>query len=114
MELVGLWLVRETLLIGFTASYLLRNTKDSIVQTEPTGISKVNTVLQFLTIASAMTKSLFIYQYSDIMLTTLCWTTAGTTIASGYSYLGYTAFSPFVPSTKSTAAATTNKDDKKK
>jgi len=93
-ELVVLWFVRDTLLIGFTASYLLRNNnKDSIVQTEPTGISKVNTALQFLTIASAMTQSIFIYQYSDIILTTLCWTTAGTTIASGYSYLGYTAFS---------------------
>lgn len=118
--LVCLWLLRDTLLIGYTYSYMKHQTtqlqKTTIV--EPTNISKVNTTLQFLAIACAMITHnalLIDLPYDDILLPTLYWTTAGTTILSGYSYLGFTAFSPISPTTTTTTTTTsetTTKEDK--
>ena len=105
-EVVALWFSRDALLIGFTWVYIKRMTKDgeavmdpskTPVQAEPSHISKINTALQFLTIASGMTQSVFLFP-SDSVLTGLCWTTAGTTIASGFTYLGGNALSPIAKS----------------
>lgn len=112
IPLVGLWLLRDSLLIGYTYSYMKHQTtqlqRTTVV--EPTNISKINTSLQFLAIACAMmthNSVLVTLPSDDIILPTLYWTTALTTALSGYSYLGYTAFTPMTPT------ATTNSMTKK-
>jgi cardiolipin synthase len=114
--LVGLWLLRDTLLIGYTYWYMKHQStqlqRTTVV--EPTNISKVNTTLQFLAIACAMMthNDLRVTLPSDdFILPTLYWTTALTTVLSGYSYLGYTAFAPITPTTTTTTTTTTNKEE---
>jgi len=60
-------------------------------------ISKVNTALQFTTIAIAIMHPIIcIHGNQPIFLeqsfTVLCWVTGGTTLVSGWGYLGYSGF----------------------
>jgi len=67
-EVVALWFTRDALLIGFTYYYIRLMTKEgeavmdpskTPVQADPTTISKVNTALQFFTIACGLAQPVF-------------------------------------------------------
>jgi cardiolipin synthase len=94
MPLVGLWLGRDVALCIGTYYFNSKMTKsgESVIdpartplEIEPSFTSKVNTVLQFVTLAAAMTEPLSGLSH-DIVIK-LCWLTAGTTAASGLSYI---------------------------
>jgi cardiolipin synthase (CMP-forming) len=98
--LVALWLVRDAGLTVGTYLYVARNTSSgqgvmdpwtTPLKVNPTVTSKVNTALQFATLSFAILAPL--YPGLEMALTTLCWGTGLTTVASGFSYLGYSAFS---------------------
>jgi cardiolipin synthase (CMP-forming) len=98
--LVALWLARDTALTVGTYLYVAMNTSSgkavmdpwtTPLKVNPTVTSKVNTALQFATLSLAILAPL--YPGLEGALTTLCWGTGLTTVASGISYLGYSAFS---------------------
>mmetsp|Transcript_20780 Transcript_20780/g.29334 ORF Transcript_20780/g.29334 Transcript_20780/m.29334 type:complete len:324 (-) Transcript_20780:37-1008(-) len=97
--LVALWFARDIGLLVATYMYVRSNTKtgqrviDPVttpLKVEPTNISKLNTVLQFLTLTVGLMQP--IYGIPTEYLAGLCWLTGGTTFASGLSYVGNDAF----------------------
>mmetsp|Transcript_11495 Transcript_11495/g.16089 ORF Transcript_11495/g.16089 Transcript_11495/m.16089 type:complete len:335 (-) Transcript_11495:128-1132(-) len=97
--LVVLWFARDLGLCVATYVYVRSNTQkgqrviDPVttpLKVEPTLISKVNTVLQFLTLTVGLVQPM--YGMPTEYLTGLCWLTGGTTLASGFSYIGNDAF----------------------
>jgi phosphatidylglycerophosphate synthase len=122
--LVGLWLFRDVTLMVATYRYVAQNTAPGMsvwdpvtvsIQVTPTTISKLNTGLQFVTLAAgivAVVPPSAIVAVSDLPMTTdiwvdvstfriyvthailpaLCWTTGATTILSSFSYWGHSAF----------------------
>mmetsp|Transcript_863 Transcript_863/g.1373 ORF Transcript_863/g.1373 Transcript_863/m.1373 type:complete len:335 (-) Transcript_863:19-1023(-) len=97
--LVALWFARDLGLCVATYMYVRSNTKkgqrviDPVttpLKVEPTLISKVNTVFQFLTLTVGLVQP--IYGMPTEYLMGLCWLTGGTTLASGLSYVGNDAF----------------------
>lgn len=96
--IVSLWLARDVGLMATTYWWVRKNTDRSKgqavidpgrtpLQVHPTNISKVNTVLQFFTLFGGIGVGMMDGAGQDILLG-LCYITAGTTIASGVSYLG--------------------------
>jgi cardiolipin synthase len=97
--LVGLWLAKDVGLTVGAYSYVARNTLQgkpvmdpltTPLKVNPTVMSKVNTGLQFATLSLGIL--LPIHPGVESGLVSLCWLTGLTTIASGFSYLGYSAF----------------------
>jgi cardiolipin synthase len=97
--LVGLWLAKDVGLSVGAYSYVSRNTAQgkpvmdpltTPLKVNPTVTSKVNTGLQFATLSLGIL--LPTYPGVENGLMGLCWLTGLTTIASGFSYLGYSAF----------------------
>lgn len=95
MPLVGLWMARDVLLIGKAYRMVRSATAEghyvidpttTPLQAVPTPISKVNTFLQFLTLSVGLVSPLVVLPV--YLLEGLGWMTAGTTIASGWSYVG--------------------------
>lgn len=93
--LVGIWLARDVGLIVTSFIFVANRTKggESVINPEttplkvqPSTISKVNTVLQFLTISGGMAQPLV--GLDPNIVTGLCWITGGTTVLSGLGYLG--------------------------
>jgi len=93
--MVGIWLARDVGLIATSFVFVANRTKgDEFVmnpsttplKVQPSMISKVNTVLQFLTISSGMAQPLLELEPSIVL--GLCWITGGTTILSGLGYVG--------------------------
>lgn len=92
----ALWIARDAGLM-ITTYFFVRSRTDagSVVvdpgttrfRVAPTFVSRVNTVLQFATIGTAMAVGLYDGAGTEYALG-LCYATAGTTIASGLSYLG--------------------------
>jgi cardiolipin synthase len=88
--LVALWFVKDAALMGETYRFVARQTNMTPLQVHPTNTSKINTALQFMTLAAAM-----VHPTADpapLALQGLCWVTGATTLASAWSYVGYTAF----------------------
>lgn len=93
--LVFLWLTRDLGLIVGTyqmASQMKRpgdalfDPSRTALKVEPTTVGKLNTVLQFGTIAMGISQPVF--EFSPDLLFGLCWVTGATTIGSALSYLG--------------------------
>ena len=93
--LVGIWLARDVGLIVTAFVFVANRTKggESVINPEttplkvqPSTISKVNTVLQFVTISGGMAQPLVGLDPNIVL--GLCWITGGTTILSGLGYLG--------------------------
>jgi len=91
--IVGLWLARDVALVIATYHTVSQVTKEGQAVTdpsrtplkvEPTMISKVNTVLQFVTLGTGIMQPLVGIPPNAIL--GLCWITAGTTISSALSY----------------------------
>ena len=59
------------------------------LKVNPTLTSKINTALQFVTLSVGIVHPLVPLPEA---LTLLCWTTGATTLASAFSYVGYSAF----------------------
>jgi hypothetical protein len=113
--LVGLWLIRDVGLVTATWMYVKRAQKDATVDLldpvhspihiQPTTISKVNTALQFVTLAAGIVvqqpaeAGSTLAFLADPVVPALCWITGGTTVASALSYVGHSAFSNKQPST---------------
>jgi cardiolipin synthase len=98
--LVALWMVRDVALTAGAYLYVARNTASGMTVTDPlttplkinpTVTSKINTAFQFATLSVGILYPL--YPVLSDGLTALCWITGATTCASGFSYLGYSAFS---------------------
>ena len=92
---VGIWLARDVGLVVTSFAFVANRTKggESVInpsttplKVQPSTISKVNTVLQFLTISSGMAQPLLGLEPSIVL--GLCWITGGTTILSGLGYVG--------------------------
>lgn len=131
--LVGLWLVKDVVLMTATYLYVAQKTAGGTVwdptttplQVNPTLISKVNTALQFVTLAvgiahpalvaaaqaatmatatAAATTPEHVVALAPMMvavlagpaLPALCWLTGATTLASFGSYVGHSAFTEVV------------------
>lgn len=93
--IVALWLVRDVGLLSTAYMFVANRTEPgkpvmdpsrTPLKVTPTFVSKVNTVLQFATISAGMAQPLFGLPEEAVL--GLCWVTAGTTVASGLSYLG--------------------------
>jgi cardiolipin synthase len=94
--LIVLWFGRDVALMGATYLLVKSETKsdgrfvvdpvNTPLKVEPTNISKINTVFQFLTLGVGMLQP--VCGVPPGVLETLCWITGGTTIASAYSYVG--------------------------
>lgn len=91
---VALWMSRDVILISAAyhrASSVTKEGDDVMnpaktpLKVQPTMISKVNTVMQFMTIAGGMAHALYAIPSLDVVLG-LCWASAGTTMASLLSY----------------------------
>lgn len=124
--LMGLWLMRDVLLMVATHRYVAQNTAPGMavmdpvtvpLKVTPTTISKVNTALQFVTLTvgivcivplevaatdavpvlSPWNDWIAVRLYtSETILPTLCWITGTTTILSVFSYWGHSAFAAAV------------------
>ena len=100
--LVGLWFVKDVALMGATYQHVLikawrKAGNDHHVllplQVNPTFTSKVNTALQFVTLGTALVHPLLDGTTGvDSVMQALCWLTGATTVASAFSYVGYSAF----------------------
>lgn len=97
--LVALWLMRDVGLSAGAYLYVASNTESGLSVTDPlttplkinpTLSSKVNTAFQFATLSVGILQPM--YPVLSDVLVGLCWLTGATTIASGISYLGYSAF----------------------
>lgn len=97
--LVGLWMLKDVTLMTATYRYVARNTGKGMDVTDPLTVplkvnptltSKLNTALQFATLSVGIVHPL--YPPLAEGLTALCWVTGGTTLASVFSYVGYSAF----------------------
>lgn len=93
--LVGIWLARDVGLIVTSFVFVANRTKggESVINPEttplkvqPSTISKVNTILQFLTISGGMAQPLIGLDPNIVL--GLCWITGGTTVLSGLGYIG--------------------------
>jgi cardiolipin synthase len=96
--LVVLWWTKDIVLVGATYAHVAQRTPDAAsvwsvmdpvrtpLRVSPTATSKVNTGLQFVTLAAGLA-----YGSAD-MVTVLCGATAVTTVASVVSYWDYGAF----------------------
>ena len=93
--LVGIWLARDVGLIVTSFVFVANRTKggESVINPEttplkvqPSTISKVNTILQFLTISGGMAQPLIGLDPNIVL--GLCWITGGTTVLSGLGYVG--------------------------
>jgi cardiolipin synthase len=102
--LVTVWFIKDVVLLVGCYLYVKQNTQlgafviDPVttpLQVQPTTISKMNTALQFGTIAIAICHPVFPI-YDGTVLKTLCWVTGATTIASLGSYYGHSAFAKVV------------------
>lgn len=98
--LAALWLAKDAALTLGAYLYVARNTASgrtvmdpwtTPLKVNPTATSKVNTALQFGTLSLAILVPM--HPELETALATLCWGTGLTTVASGFSYLGYSAFS---------------------
>jgi hypothetical protein len=121
LPVVTLWLGKDLVLMAGTALWL-HNVQDPAL-IEATSISKINTGLQFITLAVAIgtacpTTTGFFYWTADlsgILLLPLCYVTSCTTIASIFSYRHQMAFpglsaglvNTTVPTTTTTTTTTT-------
>lgn len=74
------------------AYYYVADPLTTPLKINPTQTSKVNTALQFATLALGIVTPLYPSLFTD-PLWALCWVTGGTTVASACSYVGYSAFS---------------------
>jgi len=92
---VGVWLVRDVGLVVTSFVFVANRTEGggSVInpsttplKVQPSTISKVNTVLQFLTISGGIAQPL-VGLHPNIVLG-LCWITGGTTVLSGLGYIG--------------------------
>ena len=93
--LVGIWLARDVGLIVTSFVFVANRTKggESVINPEttplkvqPSTISKVNTIFQFLTISGGMAQPLIGLDPNIVL--GLCWITGGTTVLSGLGYIG--------------------------
>jgi len=121
--LVGLWLFKDVTLMTATYMYVANNTEKGMDVTDPltvplkvnpTTTSKINTALQFATLSTAIVCPL--YSPVNDLLTGLCWVTGGTTIASAFSYVGYSAFTEsgnIIPSSSTRKATSASAAPKK-
>ena len=91
--LIALWTVKDVVLLGATSQMLMSGTKT--LQVHPTSIAKWNTTLQFVTLSATMIHPIVLplEEPAALVLQGLWWTTATTTLAAAWSYVGYTAFS---------------------
>lgn len=114
--LVSLWLARDVFLMTATYLYVAKNTARGLsvwdptsvpIQVNPTGISKFNTAMQFLTLsvgiahpaivaAAATPDQAFLSFLAGPLLPALCWLTGATSVGSLASYLGHSAFTEIV------------------
>lgn len=104
-ELVLLWISRDIALMTGTYFVVKRQTAAGVIvmdpvttplKVNPTVISKINTGLQFLTLSigiGIIPVATYIYPNIDQVLVGLCYLTGTTTIVSGLSYIGHSAFS---------------------
>lgn len=93
LPVVGLWLAKDVLLAAGTVLRLQVRAKPAFIR--PTMISKINTSLQFATLAVALSQPI----WDSGALLPLCYTTSCTTIASvlSYRYLAFPGF-PYLSS----------------
>ena len=104
-ELVALWLARDVALIIGCYHYVTTKQPSlswssvltvPVPQVTPTMSSKINTTLQFATLATALCSPLLVASSLSsslhLVLQPLCWATGITTIISGASYLGNEGF----------------------
>merc|ERR1712060_1012592 len=93
LSLSLLWLSRDVALIFATWYHVKTGTEDlkelynpgkTPFKVKPTNVSKANTVFQFLTLGCGMAH---FYVGNEILLSSLCHLSAGTTILSGLFYL---------------------------
>jgi len=95
VELVGLWLARDIGLLGATYFYVFSSQTTKVdpltipLKVEPTMTGKVNTVLQFLTLGVGIVHPIYPMETALLSMT---WITGATTIASGMSYMDFSAF----------------------
>jgi len=107
---VGLWLLKDVVLMTATVIHVKSNTAKGLavadpvttpLKVQPTNISKINTALQFVTLAvgivhpvaaAAAESALLVVVLPEYVLPALCWLTGATTLASLGSYLGHSAF----------------------
>lgn len=96
--LVGLWLARDVALTTGAYWHVASQTDadrrvidplTTPLKVHPTTVSKINTGLQFATLAVGIVHPIVALPE---VLEALCWVTGATTIASGLSYVGYSAF----------------------
>jgi predicted nucleic acid-binding Zn ribbon protein len=94
VPVVTLWLTKDLLLMAGTA-WWLHHTVSEPALIQATQISKINTGLQFATLAVAIggqTEMVFWTNLSTTWLLPLCYVTSGTTVASIFSYRHQMAF----------------------
>lgn len=103
-QLVVLWVGRDLLLMSGTyfvvkdstvAGSIVMDPVTTPLKVNPTTLSKLNTGFQFVTLLIGIGSEQIstIFPNVDVALNCCCWLTGFTTIGSGLSYLGHSAFS---------------------
>jgi len=97
--LIVVWAIKDVGLLSGTAWMLYKNYNSvnffttslahKPLEVNPTAIAKLNTALQFATLGVGIISPLG--SFSPIVLDTLCWATAATTVGSVVSYAGKSA-----------------------
>lgn len=97
--LVVLWLAKDAGLLAGTAYIVFCKDQEQSMEVQPTRTAKFSTFLQFATIGTGIL--LPIYPTLEGTLTSLCYMTGASTVASGLSYVDMHAFHRTTASTSS-------------